>query len=82
MRDGWPERVADNGKGKAWQEPGSTGNANMIRVMESTGRYPNGYVRFYNDRGQSLDLNGKPGPPSETHIPRGPDGSYELPKRW
>lgn len=82
VRQGWQARVADNGKGRVWQQPGATGNANSVRVMESTESYPNGYVRFYNEQGQPIGLNGKPGPNSETHIPRGPDGTYELPEGW
>lgn len=82
VKAGWPSRVADDGKGTVWQAPGSTGNANMLRVMEPTERYPNGYVRFYNEHGQPIGLNGKPGPRPDTHIPRNPDGSYELPEGW
>jgi hypothetical protein len=37
--------------------------------MEPTPRYPNGYFRYYNERGQPLDVNGRPGPQSATHIP-------------
>lgn len=47
----------------------------MIRIMEPTARYPDGYVRVYNSGGQPVDVFGKPGPPSTTHIPetyRGP----------
>jgi hypothetical protein len=82
VKAGWPSRVADNGKGTVWQAPGSTGNANMLRVMEPTERYPSGYVRFYNEHGQPIGLNGKPGPRPDTHIPRGPDGTYDLPEGW
>lgn len=72
---GWKGRVADSGKGLVFQKPGSTGNANMIRIMDPTPKYPNGYVRVYNDIGQPLDVLGKPGSKAATHIPseyRGP----------
>jgi hypothetical protein len=72
---GWKGRVADNGKGLVFQKPGSAGNANMIRIMDPTPKYPNGYVRFFNDGGQPLDVFGKPGSKAATHIPseyRGP----------
>lgn len=72
---GWKGRVADNGKGLVFQKPGSTGNANMIRIMDPTPKYPNGYVRFFNDGGQPLDVFRKPGSKAATHIPseyRGP----------
>ena len=65
---GWTSRVADNGQGMVYQKPGSTGNANMIRVMEPTTLYPQGYVRYYNQHGQPLDINGKPGDRAATHI--------------
>lgn len=75
-------RVADNGKGVVWQDPASTGNANSFRIADPTPQYPNGYVRFYNSGGQPIDLLGKPGPNSATHIPIAPDGTYPVPKGW
>lgn len=69
-------------QGQVWQEPGAAGNANSVRVMDPNGQYPNGYVRFYNEHGQPIGLDGKPGPNSVTHIPRGPDGTYPVPKGW
>jgi hypothetical protein len=68
-------RVADNGRGIVYQRPSATGNADMIRIMQPTPGYPNGYVRYYNQYGQPVDANGRPGPASATHIPldyRGP----------
>ena len=41
----------------------------MIRIMEPTPLYPNGYVRVHDKHGQPVDLNGKPGSNPETHIP-------------
>jgi hypothetical protein len=67
--EGYVGRAADNGKGIVYQDAGSAGNANSIRIMEPTPRYPNGYFRYYNERGQPLDVNGRPGPQSATHIP-------------
>ncbi|GGL27941.1 hypothetical protein [Nocardia jinanensis] len=80
--DDWVSRTADNGKGVVWQKPGADRNADSVRVMEPTNRYPNGYVRFYNSGGQPINLDGKPGPNSETHIAINPDGTYSLPKGW
>ncbi len=82
VKPGWTSRIADNGRGVVYQQPGVDGNANMVRVMEPTPRYPHGYVRFYNSCGQPIGLNGKPGPRSETHIPREQDGSYPTPTGW
>lgn len=44
--------------------------------------YPDGNVRFYNDRGEPIGLDGKPGGPEHTHIPKNPDGSYPHPEGW
>ena len=82
VKDGWSSRTADNGKGTVYQKPGASGNADMVRVMDPTPKYPNGYVRYYNDSGQPVGLNGKPGPNSDTHIPIEPDGSYPTPTGW
>jgi hypothetical protein len=82
VKPGWTARTADNGKGTVYQAPDAAGNANMVRVMDSTPQYPNGYVRFYNEQGQPIGLNGKPGPNSETHIPRSQDGTYPIPQGW
>ncbi|MFJ9854995.1 polymorphic toxin-type HINT domain-containing protein [Streptomyces sp. NPDC101150] len=80
--DDWVARAADNGKGSVWQKPGATGNADMLRVMNPTGRYPDGYVRFTNKHGQPIGLDGKPGSKADTHIPMNPDGTYPLPVGW
>jgi RHS repeat-associated protein len=79
---GWSRRIADNGQGTVWQRPGAIGNADMLRIMEPTDRYPNGYARFYNQHGQPLNLAGKPASRSETHIPLLPDGSLQTPVGW
>jgi RHS repeat-associated protein len=78
--EGWITRAADNGKGFVSQSPDSVGNANMIRVMEPTKMFPNGYVRIYNGFGQPVNVLGKPGPQSATHIPLDYEGPWpELP---
>lgn len=81
---GWVARPADNGIGTMYQQPGSVGNSNSIRIMEpgADPRYPNRYVKFTNEHNQPITLDGRPGPRAETHIPRNPDGSYPLPKGW
>lgn len=87
----WKGRVADSGKGDVWQDPskvehvpGQPRNASSLRIMDPEGRYPYGYVRFYNDSGQALTPEGKPGPQTSptTHFPIRPDGTYDLPKGW
>jgi hypothetical protein len=78
----WTERTADNGQGIVWQQPGSVGNADQVRIMEPTAQYPNGYVRFYNEYGQPLTLEGNPGANPLTHIPLEPDGSFPIPEGW
>jgi hypothetical protein len=77
----WVARTADNGKGIVYQDPSSigkgNGNENMIRIMEPTAMYPNGYSRLYNKYGQPVDINGNPGPNPDTHFPE--DGPGDLP---
>jgi len=59
---------AENGNGVVYRPNGSTSNANSIRIMGPTPRYPNGYVRFYNNQGQPINFyTGKTGPNPETH---------------
>jgi len=82
----WEGRVADSGRGEVWQRPdrppNSHADADTVRIMDADSRYPHGYVRFYNEHGQPVDLNGKPGGPADTHIPIRPDGSYDVPQGW
>ncbi len=78
----WVARIADNGKGVVWQRPGSAGNADLVRIMAPTERYPAGYVRFHNRFGQPIDLNGKPSSRAETHIPLRPGEKLQTPQGW
>lgn len=73
---GWSQRMADNGKGLAFQRGGATGNPDMIRIMEPTAKYPIGYVRVYKSDGQPVDIFGKPGPGSATHISQDDMGQW------
>jgi hypothetical protein len=73
---GWPGRVAENGKGLVFQKPGSTGNDDMIRIMDPTATHPNGYARVHNEYGQPVDVNGKPKSRAETHIPAEYEGPW------
>jgi hypothetical protein len=83
LRIGWQGRVADSNRGWVWQRPGASGNADMLRVMDPTSRYPNGYARFYNDRGQPLGMDARPGTMDETHFPRDPEsGLWSVPEGW
>jgi hypothetical protein len=88
--DDWGGRVSDNGKGAVWQRQGATGNADSVRVMDPTDRYSDGYVRFYNEHGQPIGLDGKTNIPGgskqdgadHTHIPINADGTYPVPAGW
>ncbi|WP_200834323.1 putative T7SS-secreted protein [Amycolatopsis alkalitolerans] len=83
-QEGWSSRSTNNGQGTVWQKPGSSGDANSVRVMEpgADPRYPNGYVKFTNEYNQPVRLDGKPGSRADTHIPRNADGSYPTPEGW
>lgn len=81
--------MANNGKGEVWQDPasanasgGRSSNANTFRSADPEPDYPDGYVRFYNEHGQLVGLDGKPGSNAQTHIPKNPDGSYPVPQGW
>lgn len=50
------------------------------RAGEESGRSDDGGNDEYRGYGQPIGLDGKPGPNSVPHIPRGPDGSYPLPR--
>jgi hypothetical protein len=78
----WVYSPARSGKGDVYQRPGAEGNEDMVRVMDPTPLYPDGYVRFYNRYGQAVDLAGRPGSRATSHIPRNSDGTYSIPEGW
>ena len=66
----WDVKPTDTpGEGIILQPGGAEGNDGAIRIMNPgvDDRYPDGYIRIYNDSGQPLDENGKPGSPEDTH---------------
>lgn len=56
--EGFTARVADNEAGIVFQKAGSTGNADMVRIMDPKTGYPEGYVVYYNKGGQPLNRQG------------------------
>ena len=50
--------------------------------MDPKKDYDHGYVRFYNQGGQPLRLDGRTGTSDETHVAVRADGSYDIPKGW
>jgi RHS repeat-associated protein len=78
---GWTSKVTENGRGIMFQRPGAKGDADSIRVMEPTARYPNGYSRVYNSKGQAVDSAGSPGNRlgrEATHFPEDEIGDFPV----
>jgi hypothetical protein len=67
--EGWEGRISNNGKGVVFQRPGSSGNANSIRISDPDSKNPNGSLRYYDSGGRPLDINGNRSmDPAATHI--------------
>lgn len=72
--EGWEGRVAKDGKGLVYQKPGPGlhPDADSLRIVDPNNQNPSGYIRYYNERGQSLDRFGSNNNPlgdAATHIP-------------
>lgn len=65
---GWTQRMADNNKGLVFQKPGSTGNADQVRIAEPNPYNPDGYVRVYNQHGHAVNPLGKSAANRDTHV--------------
>jgi hypothetical protein len=61
---------AENGRGWVFRAPGSSGNANIVRVGEADSQNPTGYVRYHDSYGQPLNAQGSPlASRADTHLP-------------
>ena len=81
--DTWISYPTRKNNGIIYQRPGSVKNADTIRIMDpgADPRYPNGYIRYYNSKGQPVKLHLKtPGTEPETHFPIDYPGPLPLPK--
>lgn len=79
----WVFREANNKKGIIFQDPYSVdkgnGDENSIRIAEPDLQNPNGYFRVYNNRGQPMDVNAKPGGKTGTHFDEdGPEDPIDI----
>ena len=68
--DGYVSEPAQNGQGVIYRAPGSTGNANTMRLMLPNPYTPYPYFRVYNSQGQPISsYSGRPASDADTHIP-------------
>ena len=72
--DDYVSEPARTGRGWIFRAPGTTGEADTVRVMEPNWQNPTGYVRYYDSEGFPLNPLGIRGPDSETHLPLNGEG--------
>jgi hypothetical protein len=77
--EGWVAERTRKDTGWIYRKPGTEGNEGIVRIMEPTDRYPEGYVVYYSKTGQPLSPTGAQGSRSNWHRPI---GDHDPPPGW